>query len=45
MMKFYHLLFKEFIDISLWGNATDLSLLAGNVTLEDIKSVQGAEVQ
>lgn len=39
------LLFHEFIDISLWGNATDLSLLAGNVTLEDIKSVQGAEVR
>ncbi|KAI5970478.1 HRT2 [Candida margitis] len=39
------LLFVEFIDISLWGNATDLSLLAGNVTLEDIKSVQGAEVR
>ncbi|KAI5962738.1 HRT2 [Candida theae] len=39
------LLFTEFIDISLWGNATDLSLLAGNVTLEDIKSVQGAEVR
>ncbi|EMG48298.1 hypothetical protein SBY92_003218 [Candida maltosa Xu316] len=39
------LLFKEFIDISLWGNATDLSLLAGNVSLEDIKSVQGAEVR
>lgn len=39
------LLFNEFIDISLWGNATDLSLLAGNVTLEDIKSVQGAEVR
>lgn len=38
-------LFREFIDISLWGNATDLSLLAGNVTLEDIKSVQGAEVR
>lgn len=35
------LLFSEFIDISLWGNATDLSLLAGNVTLEDIQSVQG----
>lgn len=33
--------FKEFLDISLWGNATDLSLLAGDVTLEDIKSVQG----
>lgn len=39
------LLFREFCDISLWGNATDLSLLAGNVTLEDIKSVQGAEVR
>lgn len=39
------LLFNEFIDISLWGNATDLSLLAGNVTLEDIKSVQGAEIR
>lgn len=39
------LLFNEFIDISLWGNATDLSLLAGNVTLEDIKSVQGAAVR
>ncbi|KAI3402616.1 HRT2 [Candida oxycetoniae] len=40
-----YLLFAEFIDISLWGNATDLSLLAGNVTLEDIKSLQGAEVR
>lgn len=39
------LLFIEFIDISLWGNATDLSLLAGNVSLEDIQSVQGAEVR
>lgn len=37
--------FKEFIDISLWGNSTDLSLLAGNVTLEDIKSIQGAETR
>lgn len=37
------ILFKEFIDISLWGNATDLSLLAGNVTLEEIKSAQGEE--
>lgn len=39
------LLFREFVDISLWGNATDLSLLAGKVTLEDIKSLQGAEVR
>lgn len=35
------ILFSEFIDISLWGNATDLSLLAGNVSLEDIQSLQG----
>lgn len=39
------LLFHEYIDVSLWGNATDLSLLAGNVTLDDIRSVQGAEVR
>lgn len=39
------LLFTEFIDISLWGNATDLSLLAGNFSIEDIKSLQGAEVR
>lgn len=39
------ILFSEFIDISLWGNATDLSLLAGNVSIDDIKSVQGAEVR
>lgn len=38
------ILFTEFVDISLWGNATDLSLLA-NATLEDIKSVQGAEAR
>lgn len=38
------LLFKEFLEISLWGNATDLSLLA-NATLEDIKSVQGKEAR
>lgn len=37
-------LFKEFIDISLWGNATDLSLLA-NVSLDEIKRLQGAEVR
>ncbi|WEJ94597.1 Hairy/enhancer-of-split with YRPW motif protein 2 [Yamadazyma tenuis] len=38
-------LFKEFIDISLWGNSTDLSLLAGDVSLEDIKSIQGEEIR
>lgn len=35
------LLFKEFSEISLWGNATDLSLLA-TATLDDIASIQGA---
>lgn len=39
------LLFHEYVDVSLWGNATDLSLLAGNVTLDDIRSVQGEEVR
>ncbi|KAG7890083.1 hypothetical protein KL936_002757 [Ogataea polymorpha] len=38
------LLFEEFVDISLWGNATDLSLLA-NASLDDIKSVQGKEAR
>lgn len=37
-------LFEEFIDISLWGNATDLSLLA-NATLADIQSRQGKEAR
>ncbi|KAJ9096175.1 hypothetical protein QFC19_007274 [Naganishia cerealis] len=41
----FKLVFKELIDVSLWGNATDLSLLAGNVTADDIKSVQGAEAR
>lgn len=38
------ILFEEFVDISLWGNATDLSLLA-NATLEDIQSRQGKEAR
>lgn len=38
------ILFKEFLEISLWGNATDLSLLT-NATLDDIKSVQGAKAR
>ncbi|ODQ63456.1 DUF89-domain-containing protein [Nadsonia fulvescens var. elongata DSM 6958] len=38
------LLFREFTDISLWGNATDLSLLA-TMSLDEIKSLQGAEVR
>ncbi|CDK25547.1 unnamed protein product [Kuraishia capsulata CBS 1993] len=38
------LLFEEFVDVSLWGNATDLSLLA-NATLDDIKAVQGKEAR
>lgn len=37
-------LFNEFVDISLWGNATDLSLLT-TISLEDIKKLQGAEVR
>ncbi|ANB12557.1 hypothetical protein AWJ20_814 [Sugiyamaella lignohabitans] len=37
-------LFSEFTDISLWGNATDLSLLV-TVSLEEIQKLQGAEVR
>ncbi|CAN6635723.1 damage-control phosphatase YMR027W [Trichomonascus vanleenenianus] len=37
-------LFREFTDVSLWGNATDLSLLT-NVTLEEIQALQGAETR
>lgn len=35
-------LFREFVDISLWGNATDLSLLT-TISLDDIQSLQGEE--
>lgn len=34
-------LFQEFMEISLWGNATDLSLLA-NASLDDISAIQNA---
>lgn len=37
-------LFKEFSDISLWGNATDLSILQ-HMSLDEIKTLQGAEVR
>ncbi|AMD20845.1 HDR103Wp [Eremothecium sinecaudum] len=35
-----HLLFIEYLEVSLWGNATDLSLLT-DLTLDDIRAIQG----
>lgn len=37
-------LFREFTDISLWGNATDLSILQ-HMSLDEIKTLQGADVR
>jgi uncharacterized protein with ATP-grasp and redox domains len=38
------ILFAEFFEICLWGNATDLSLLT-NLTYEDIQKLQGSEAR
>lgn len=38
------LLFREMVEICLWGNATDLSLLT-TLTYEDIQKLQGAEAR
>lgn len=38
------ILFREFIDISLWGNATDLSLLT-NITTDDYERLQGKKAR
>jgi hypothetical protein len=38
------LLFREFVDISLWGNATDLSLLV-SVSLEQLQTLQGSDAR
>lgn len=38
------ILFREFFEICLWGNATDLSLLT-NMTYEDIQKLQGSEAR
>ena len=38
------ILFYEFLEASLWGNATDLSLL-NMVTLEELRNIQDAEIR